>query len=120
MKVALESSLPTDLTWQIKWEEGFGWMDAVQIPDSHQLVLACQESARKILGQEIPLGTYPGGTDASYFYKIANIPTVASFGPGWLSVAHAPNECVGLSQVSEAKKMYVLIAKSFLEKEKID
>jgi|APGre2960657423_1045063.scaffolds.fasta_scaffold02904_3 acetylornithine deacetylase/succinyl-diaminopimelate desuccinylase-like protein len=119
LKIAIDSSLPADLTWQIKWEDGFGWMDAVQIPDSHPLVLASQEAVQKILGRQIPLGTYPGGTDASHFYKIANIPTVASLGPGWLSVAHAPNECVGLSQVTEAKNMYVLIANNFLDIKKL-
>jgi len=114
LKVVLDSVIPPDLEWQIKWEDGFGWMDAVQIPDSHPLVLACQEATQSVLGHKVVLGTYPGGTDASHFYKIANIPTLASFGPGWLSVAHGPNECVGLSQVREAKEMYSLIASRFL------
>ena len=114
LKAVLDSAIPSDLEWKIKWEDGFGWMDAVQIPDSHPLVLACQEATQSVLGREVSLGTYPGGTDASHFYKIANIPTLASFGPGWLSVAHGPNECVGLSHVHEAKEMYSLIASSFL------
>ena len=116
LKVLLDSVIPPDLSWQIKWEDGFGWMDAVQIPDSHPLVLACKEATQSVLGREVVLGTYPGGTDASHFYKIANIPSLASFGPGWLSVAHGPNECVGLSQVREAKEMYSLVASSFLGK----
>jgi acetylornithine deacetylase/succinyl-diaminopimelate desuccinylase-like protein len=111
---ALNSALPKDLSWSIKWESGFGWMDAVQIADNHPLVKATQNAAISVLGQDIPLGTYPGGTDASHFCKIAGIPTLASFGPGWLSVAHGPNECVGLSQVREAKKMYRLIAEKYL------
>jgi len=111
---ALNSALPKDLSWSIKWESGFGWMDAVQIADNHPLVKATQNAAISVLGQNIPLGTYPGGTDASHFCKIAGIPTLASFGPGWLSVAHGPNECVGLSQVREAKKMYRLIAEKYL------
>ena len=119
LKLAMDSALPADLTWQVKWEDGFGWMDAVQIPDSHPLVLACQEAVQNVLGRQVPLGTYPGGTDASHFYKIANIPTLASLGPGWLSVAHAPNEYVGLSQVTEAKNIYVSIAKNFLGTKKL-
>jgi acetylornithine deacetylase/succinyl-diaminopimelate desuccinylase-like protein len=119
LKLAMDSALPADLTWQVRWEDGFGWMDAVQIPDSHPLVLACQEAVQNVLGRQVPLGTYPGGTDASHFYKIANIPTLASLGPGWLSVAHAPNEYVGLSQVTEAKNIYVSIAKNFLGTKKL-
>ena len=114
LKLLLDSVIPSDLDWQIKWEDGFGWMDAVQIPDSHPLVSACKEATKSVLGHEVALGTYPGGTDASHFYKIANIPSLASFGPGWLSVAHGPNECVGLSQVREAREMYALIASRFL------
>jgi acetylornithine deacetylase/succinyl-diaminopimelate desuccinylase-like protein len=116
LKVLLDSVIPPDLSWQIKWEDGFGWMDAVQIPDSHPLVLACKEATKSVLGREVVLGTYPGGTDASHFHKIANIPSLASFGPGWLSVAHGPNECVGLSQVREAREMYSHVASSFLGK----
>lgn len=112
---ALAAAMPADLTWNIRWEIGFGWMEAVQIPDAHPLVVATQEAARNVLGREVPLGTYPGGTDASHFYKIAKIPTLASFGPGWLSVAHGPNECVGLSQVRDSKKMYKLIAEKYLQ-----
>jgi acetylornithine deacetylase/succinyl-diaminopimelate desuccinylase-like protein len=60
------------------------------------------------------LGIYPGGTDATHFVEIAKIPTLASFGPGWLSVAHGPNECVELTAVTQAKDMYNLIAKNYL------
>jgi len=67
LKLAMDSALPADLTWQVRWEDGFGWMDAVQIPDSHPLVLACQEAVQNVLGRQVPLGTYPGGTDASHF-----------------------------------------------------
>jgi len=111
----LNTALPSDLSWKIRWEEGFGWMEAVQIPDEHSLVTSCQRAAMSILGYEVPLGIYPGGTDASHFSKIAKIPSLASFGPGWLSVAHGPNECVGLSQVTQAKKMYKLILEDYLE-----
>jgi succinyl-diaminopimelate desuccinylase len=111
---ALAGALPDDLRWQIRFEPTAGWMPAVQIPDEHPLVIAAQNASQRVLRETIPLGIYPGGTDATHFMEITGIPTLASFGPGWLSVAHGPNECVGLTAVRQAKDMYCLIAEEFL------
>lgn len=114
INIALTTTLPGDLEWEIRWEEGIGWMEAVQIPDSSKLVKVTQAVARERLGREVPLGCYPGGTDASNFFLRGGIPALASFGPGWLSVAHGPNERVGISQVREATDMYTMIAERYL------
>jgi acetylornithine deacetylase/succinyl-diaminopimelate desuccinylase-like protein len=117
IKRTLTSALPDDLRWEIRFEETAGWMPAVVIPDDHPLVLATQKASQIVLGKTVPLGIYPGGTDATHFDLIAGIPTLASFGPGWLSVAHGPNECVGITALTQAKEMYKLIATEYLVSE---
>jgi acetylornithine deacetylase/succinyl-diaminopimelate desuccinylase-like protein len=120
IQLTLASALPKDLRWEIRFEDTSGWMPAVVIPDNHSLVLAAQRASQIVLGKQVPLGIYPGGTDATHFVEIAGIPTLASFGPGWLSVAHGPNECVGITAVTQAKDMYNLIAKEFLATKNTD
>jgi acetylornithine deacetylase/succinyl-diaminopimelate desuccinylase-like protein len=120
IRLTLTAALPDDLRWKIRFEDTAGWMPAVVIPDEHPLVQATQKASQKVLGEQVPLGIYPGGTDATHFVEIAGIPTLASFGPGWLSVSHGPNECVGLTAVTQAKKMYNSIATEYLASENID
>lgn len=49
----------------------------------------------------------PQHDDADYLVNMGNIPTVI-FGPGDGKVAHTPDECVSISQVVEATKIYAL------------
>lgn len=111
----LKSSLPADVRFQVVFEEGIGWMPAVEIANHHPLSKAVQQAASLVLNKTVPFGTYPGGTDATYFINSAKIPTLASIGPGWLSVAHGPNEKVGISQVRQAKEIYKKTAEIFLD-----
>lgn len=111
----LENSLPEDVRFQVNFESGIGWMPAVEIANDHPLSSAVQEAAAQVLNKNVPFGTYPGGTDATHFINSAKIPTLASVGPGWLSVAHGPNEKVGISQVRQAKDIYKKTAQIFLE-----
>lgn len=114
----LEKALPKDIRFQIRFEEGIGWMPAVEISNDHPLSTAVQSAAESVLKRVVPFGTYPGGTDATHFINTSKIPTLASIGPGWLSVAHGPNEKVGISQVREAKDIYKKTAEIFLESNK--
>ena len=103
----LESAMPADITWSIRFQPGdFGFMPAVQIDPEHPLVQAAQDACASVLGRSLPFAAYPGGTDATAFSTVAGIPCVASLGPGWLTVAHGPNECVGISQVRQAVDLY--------------
>ena len=45
---------------------------------------------------------------------LAKIPTVSSLGPGWLSVAHGPNEVVGVNQLTDAVDLYEALTHEFL------
>ncbi|WP_166347269.1 M20 family metallopeptidase [Phytoactinopolyspora limicola] len=91
-----------------------GWMPAVELDPGHEIVAASQRAAGRVLGRELPVRGYPGGTDASYFMRDAGIPTVTSLGPGWLSVAHGPNERVGVDQLSQAVDLYEVLADEYL------
>lgn len=90
------------------------WMGATEVPASHPLVAALLTAAEQVLGWRPKLSAFPGGTDAVNFQGRAGIPTIPSFGPGWLNLAHAPNECVGIEAIGQAAKMYALAAKEYL------
>ena len=86
------------------------WVEPTEIDPASPPVEAIRSACRKVLGRVPPLGAFPGGTDASFFQGIGGIPTVPSFGPGLLTVAHSPKEFVSLSSVVEAAKLYALVA----------
>ena len=75
--------------------------------------LACLDAGRRVLDREIPLAAFPGASDAYPFQHIGGIPTIASFGPGWLTPAHGPNEWVSLSSLKEAAEIYAQLAITF-------
>jgi succinyl-diaminopimelate desuccinylase len=91
-----------------------GWMPAVGLDPDAPIVAAAQRAARRVLGHAPPVAAYPGGTDATYFMETAGVPTIASLGPGWLSVAHGPNEHVGVDQLHQAVELYAALAEDFL------
>ena len=111
----LQKALPSDVRFSVNFEPGIGWMPAVEIANEHPLSQAVQKATENVLGEKVPFGTYPGGTDATHFINGSKIPTLASIGPGWLSVAHGPNEKVGISQVRQAKDIYLKTADLFFE-----
>lgn len=114
----LQSALPSDVEWEIRYAPGsLRWMDGAEIPSDHAVVSAAQQACVGVLGEALPLRAYPGGTDATHFLNIAGIPTIAALGPGWLSVAHGPDECVGVSQLSQAQNLYERIALTYLGEE---
>lgn len=111
----LAATLPNDVSWQIRYADGsLGWMDATQVSSGHPVVTAAQQACANVLGHELPLAAYPGGTDATHFNNIAGVPAVAALGPGWLSVAHGPNECVGIEQLEQAERLYEHLAHAYL------
>jgi acetylornithine deacetylase/succinyl-diaminopimelate desuccinylase-like protein len=99
----------------VHWREGsMGWMPAVGLDPNAPIVRAAQRACTRVLGHELPITAYPGGTDATYFIGQAGIPTIASLGPGWLSVAHGANECVGVGQLETAVELYTTLARDFM------
>jgi acetylornithine deacetylase/succinyl-diaminopimelate desuccinylase-like protein len=90
------------------------WMPATQVPADHPLVAALFTASEQVLGWRPKLSAFPGGTDAAKFQGLAGIPTIPSFGPGWLKLAHGPNECVGMEAIVQAAKIYALAAQTYL------
>lgn len=74
---------------------------------------SARRACREVLGTEPPLAAYPGTTEASHFITALGIPVIASLGPGWLSVAHGPNECVGVDQLYQAASIYHALLEDF-------
>jgi acetylornithine deacetylase len=79
------------------------------------IVKALQAAAREVLGRQPELAAFPGATDATHFQLTAGIPTVAAFGPGYLSRAHSPNESLPVRAIGEAARMYALAARRYLD-----
>lgn len=101
---------------ELKFEDlPLGWIPATEVPADHPLVGALLSAAENVLGWRPKLSAFPGGTDAAQFQVVAGIPTIPSFGPGWLNLAHGPNECVGVDAIVQAAKIYALAAQKFLQ-----
>jgi acetylornithine deacetylase/succinyl-diaminopimelate desuccinylase family protein len=90
------------------------WIPPTEVPADHPLVTALLNAAEEVLGWRPKLSSFAGATDAAKFQGLAGIPTIPSFGPGWLRLAHGPNECVGIEAIVQAAKLYALAAQAYL------
>lgn len=90
------------------------WIQPTEVPADHPLVPALLTASQQVLGCRPKLSAFPGGSDAAKFQALGGIPTIPSFGPGWLRLAHGPNECVGVEAIVQAAKIYALAARSYL------
>jgi acetylornithine deacetylase len=98
-------------------EPPLDWFPPTEVNAGHPLVDILLDVAEHVVGRRPRLSAFPGGTDAKNFQTIAGIPTIPSFGPGWLPLAHGPNECVGIEAIVQAAKMYALAAQHYLKNE---
>ena len=111
---ALRSEM-TELDVELEFEQSpLNWIAPTEVPADHPFVDSVLKAAEQILGRRPILSAFPGGTDAKNFQGVAGIPTIPSFGPGWLPLAHGPNECVGVEAIVQAAKMYAISARSYL------
>lgn len=114
LRAAIGAAVGDDVTWTLTYQDGpLGWMEPASVGGDHRVVAAAQSAARSVLGAELPLAAYPGGTDATAFILRGGIPTIASFGPGLLSVAHGPNEYVPVADLGTAAQLYVRLAEAY-------
>ncbi len=96
------------VTWA--FHESLGWIEPTEVPADHPMVAAIQDASGQILGVEVPLGPFPGATDAYAFHGIGGIPTLAAWGPGMLPLAHGPNEFVSVSALEQTPAIYAITA----------
>ncbi|NIH80429.1 M20 family metallopeptidase [Amycolatopsis viridis] len=87
----------------VRWDhEGLpGW----ETPTDHELVAALRSAQRAATGEETLTG-FTAGSDAAFF-GARGVPT-AIFGPGDVTLAHAPDECVAEADVVRAAKVLAL------------
>lgn len=90
------------------------WFPPTEVSTTHPLVDQLLQASEQVLGFRPQLSTFPGGSDAKNFQGTAGIPTIPSFGPGWLPLAHGPNECVGVESLVQAAKIYAVAAQAYL------
>ena len=115
---ALRRADPTlDVTLEFE-QPPLDWFPATEVPSDHPLVAALLDASQQVLNRRPRLSAFPGATDAKNFQGLAGIPTIPSFGPGWLPLAHGPNECVGVESITQAAKIYALAAAQYLAPEK--
>jgi acetylornithine deacetylase len=107
-----DPQLQVELIWEVLPQ---GWIAPSEVSADHPFVQHLLAAAERILGRRPQLSAFPGGTDAAAFQVAAGIPTIPSFGPGWLNLAHGPNECVGVDSIVQAAQMYALAANDFLQ-----
>lgn len=104
----LDRTIGDRAEWTVRYKENAqGWMPAVEMSPQDRLARAAQTATEKTFGRRLPFAAFPGGTDATYFLGDAGIPSIASLGPGWISVAHGPNERVGVSQLTDTVELYL-------------
>jgi len=90
------------------------WFPPTEVPPDHPLIEVLLHAADAVLGFRPQISAFPGGSDAKNFQAVAGIPTIPSFGPGWLPLAHGPNECVGVDAIVQAARIYALTAARYL------
>jgi acetylornithine deacetylase/succinyl-diaminopimelate desuccinylase-like protein len=101
------------IRYEVEYPPNLTWIEPTEVAADHPLTLACLDAGRRVLGREIPLAAFPGASDAYPFQYIGGIPTIASFGPGWLTPAHGPNEWISLKSLREAAEIYSHLAISY-------
>jgi acetylornithine deacetylase/succinyl-diaminopimelate desuccinylase-like protein len=113
--IALEAAAAEvpGIRYEVEYPPNLTWIEPTEVPADHALTLACLDAGRRVLGREIPLAAFPGASDAYPFQYIGGIPTIASFGPGWLTPAHGPNEWISLKSLRESAEMYAHLAISY-------
>jgi acetylornithine deacetylase/succinyl-diaminopimelate desuccinylase-like protein len=121
VEALVESTLAPHADYRINYlDSGQGWMPAVELSPSSVVARAAQTAAEGVLERPVPFAAFPGGTDATYFMGAAGIPTIASLGPGWISVAHGANERVGVQQLSDAERLYRTLIDAYFDHRKDD
>ena len=88
--------------------------EGAEVSPDEPIVKAVMRACAKVLGRTPVAAGSPGSGDASYVINTKRVPIISDFGPGQLSMAHAPNERVPVQDIVDATKIYALTAADYL------
>jgi len=113
IKTFLQDRQSEDPSLKVEFEfapSPMDWIAPTEVSPDLPISQALARASEKVLGFRPAFSIYPAGTDSSKFQLEAGIPTVPAYGPGMISVAHGPNEWVGVESIIQASKIYSLAA----------
>lgn len=84
----------------------------MEVAETEPIATATRNAVESVLGTDGGIHGFSAVSDASNFVK-AGIPTVV-LGPGSLSMAHKPDECVPIDEVVKAAQIYAATAINLL------
>lgn len=105
--MAADPELDATLEWYLM-------VGATEIDGDDPIVQSLADASQAVLGHTPRLDAFPGATDAAYIQTVANVPCIASFGPGFLPRAHSPNESMHRDGAAQAAMIYALGALDYL------
>jgi acetylornithine deacetylase/succinyl-diaminopimelate desuccinylase len=89
------------------------WTESAEAAADSRIADEVREATTRVRGATPTDAGFTGITDARFYVNEASIPTVI-FGPGSLSVAHAPDEWVLVDDLVDAARIYARIFVGFL------
>jgi len=90
------------------------WAPTAEIDQNHPVVKSCIKAAEAILNFKPEKAGVPFVADSCYIVDKLKIPTISSFGPGYIKLAHGPDEYVDIKAIIDSAKIYAIAALSFL------
>lgn len=91
------------------------WLPPTEVSADDPVVISCQRAAEQVLGAALPLGVFPGTTDAAWLQGLLGTPTLPAFGPGLLEYAHAADERVSIRALEQSVPIYAALIRDFCE-----
>jgi acetylornithine deacetylase/succinyl-diaminopimelate desuccinylase-like protein len=91
------------------------WLPPTEVSADDPVVASCQRAAAEVLGAPLPLGVFPGTTDAAWLQGMLGTPTLPAFGPGLLEYAHAADERVSVRSLEQSVPIYASLIRDFCE-----
>ena len=111
--LAADPELDATLEWYLM-------VGATEIDGADPIVQSLAGVSHTVLGHTPRLDAFPGATDAAYIQAVADVPCIASFGPGFLPRAHSPNESMHKDGAAQAAMIYALAALDYLSEPRDD
>jgi len=104
-----------DLQVEVIWKKPLElWTLPVEISPDNPLVSSCVKTTEEIIGIKPNLMGVPFSTDGCYFGNKLKIEVIPSFGPGFIRIAHGPDEFVNVKAILDAAKIFAISSIRYL------